>query len=243
LDGYHYAVDGIDTASALTLYHAKYNKIAWTVLPNRSTAKGASSAGTLMGVRYVGKGDTGGPSVRNDVDAWDGTSWANGIVGLNTAAGDAGCFTQGGKVRWLGGYVSAMGQTNAHDTYDGVSGGTDTSVPQVTTATVGQRSGVGGANGITGGSRSNGTDSYRWDGASWTSSITMPYGPDGEASVAGGSLGNANGYSSNHAISFISNGASDSSTSISSSAQFNDTSWASATSSNTSRAASVGSVI
>lgn len=240
--GFHYALDGINTSSALAAYHAKYNKISWAVLANRSTAKGASSAGTLV-VRYVGKGDTGGPSVRNDVDAWNDVSWSNGVAGLNTAAGDAGCFVQGGKARWLGGYVSGAGQTDAHDTYNGTSTGTDTSVPQVTTETIGLRCGINGAHGITGGSRSAGTNSYKWDGTSWSSTITVTYGPDAETSVAAGSLGCGNGYSPNKSLSVINGGSSSTSVSINTSAQFNDTAWSSITSSTMSRAAPSGSVI
>lgn len=221
--------DYVNTSGSATLATRTYNKVSWSsALSNRTNVKFQGGVGILSGVYYNGKGYDN-VSNRNDIDSFNGTSWTNGITSVGSARRHQASMVQGGLLHFVGGFDS--GDSNAHDTFNGTSAGSQTVYPRTTTTCVGFRFGT---NGMIGGIRTpNFTDSYTWNGSSWSTSYTMSYGPN-NASASGGSAclaGNGNGYANGGAGT-----AGDGNPAVSTTAKFNGTSWAADTSSNLARA-------
>lgn len=241
LDSKHYAVDGQDTGSAITAMTRQYNATSWASASggNRATPKGGQGCGALTNAIYFGKGstDNGLTGATAIVDSNNGTSWTAAVTTFPVAHAVPGSFVQGSKVRFVGGSTSGGSGTTVHDTWNGTSQGSDTARPASTTA--GTSSGTTSSVGIVGGYST--TDTYKWDGSSWSSAITATYASNSTSNIINvGSCGSRNLSTSSL---FITGGVDGGSNCLTTSALFNGTSWASSVANGEAKSGSQGSTL
>lgn len=228
----HHTLDGNNTSGSISALFQKYNKATWSTLTNRSTAHARHADYEFVGYLHACKGTTG--SVQTTHDKWNGSSWSSGTA-FNTAANQSGCFSVNSLLNVMGGDTTTDHETmNASDVR--------------ASATVAPNGSFTGGSSCTGGSVSPngiylqanaGTNSYKWNGSSWSSAITVPHAVNGGSN----SQTAAAGHNPTTSRTYINGGCDGSDNGINSTAYFNDTSWASDTASSNSRGGPTGSVV
>lgn len=231
-------IDGADTAGTVSLYTKQFNKSSWANGTTRSTAKSSYGMTILNGLLYCGKGGTAtGSGVDGLVDAYNNSSWSTSVGNFaGNGTNRLGSFTQGGKARWCGGGVGASGFA-LHDSFNGSATASETAVPVIMTWAGSGR--TTSSNGTIFGNAANATASYVWSG-SWGSSVAVTYGSDYQTAGADKSSGASSGFNSSTNITYSVGGSSSSTVPITTTAQFNGTTWSASTSRGTAVAGSTG---
>lgn len=231
----HVIVDGVNTSGSLATMMRIYNKTAWSAGTTRGTAKSGQGVFTLSSVQYYLKGSntadrTGAAGFS---ESWNGSAWAS--LGLSFSAQFflPGTFLQGTKIYLAGGTNSGGSPNNNVESYNGSAVATETSLPaSIASAASGQSAGSRGV------VVAVGTNSYEWNGSSWSSAIG--YGVTA-SSNGGVSIGGACGFDTS-ANTYNNGGTSSDSVSISTTRVFSSSTWSASTSSNTARAGAMASV-
>ena len=241
----HWAIDGRSGAGAISPnYIASYNRTSWdNSQPVRTTGRVAGGIAAYSGSLLVAKGTTstnisvGYVSSSASLDAFNGSSWSNGIATFGSATMEASSATTNSLFRVVGGIgITGFGD-NEHDTWNGSSASTSTILPSSVPMSVGQ---------IESGGRFlvasyNSGASYAYNGSSWDTLGTTPsYAISNSAATGSGC---ANGFNSASGLNYVNGGSSSSSASLTSSSVFNGTSWSSGTASSEARAGATGSVL
>ncbi len=218
-NGFLHQLDGITTGSSAGSLFQRYSKAAWATLTNRPTPSGLTTAYAYNGFFWASR-DTS-----QVVDFWNGAAWATNTNTTGNFFNGNGIFVQGGLLHFFGA-TSNHGAVNSSGVWSTLT------VAPVNTVPVGASSTSAAAgyyvDGLT-------TNSYRWNG-SWGGAVTVTYAPQGTSSYGG-----ASGYNSVNTLATV-NGGSTASVAISTTAQYNDVTWASATSSTNPRAGATGGV-
>lgn len=235
----HLVIDGVNTAGSVAALTSVYNKSSWSAGATRGTALRAGGIGGMGSNFYAAKGSTNGAEsgAVATLSAWNGTAWS-GPGSFSNAAVYTAVMIQGSKVRSLGGSDTGSTARTYHDTYDGGSFSTDTAYPESNSTLNGQPT-TGGNGIILSGANASPGYSFSYNGTSFSSSAGVGYrysvntfdntGPSG--SYNGGSLFN-----------YINGGSSASTTSVTTTAKYNGSTWSSDTASSTARAQAHGSV-
>ena len=219
--GFHHVVDGI-SAGSFGLLHRLYNKSSWSA----STAKGStpviqSGARAFNGFLYINCGDNNSGTFYDRADKWNGTAWSSGTAWGYTVHNQS-VFMQGSNLHISGGYtgshVTTHRQRNTSDTES-----SSTAAPASGENPCSGESPAGYGYTVGTGASANNTTSYVWDGASWSTKTT--------AYTMYSDAGSQGSYMSVHGFGFSNGGASNSTTSISTSQKYNDSTWSSTTSS------------
>lgn len=239
-----YYVDGlVSGGSDPTLNTRVYNKIIWATGTNRTVAKLQHSSAVLNGkLCYSGGATSGAGAANNTIETFDGTTWAS-VTTVDSGADiyTRGCFAVAGLVNFVGGYVSGVAETATVDTFDGTTSAAGVTAP-VARPWTGSASCAGG-NGFVTSPRSTSTDSYTFDGVTWSTLIVATYGAAFDAANSTLQSLPSSGFNAGSNMSYVSNGAADTGTPLATSEQFNGTVFASAPSSSLARSASSGGVI
>jgi hypothetical protein len=240
LGGYLVSVDGRNTGTTLVTETRKYNKTAWSAGTARATGRHMGGACALGAYLYIANGsNTDATGGTNAIDRYDGTSWTAGVATSAVTASWVHTMNQGSKARWLNGQSAAGADHNRHDSYNGSASATDTA-PGLTAGI-----GSGGASSLSSkgisGTTNNTTATRQWDGASWSSSITISFTPT-IASAGFTQAGPSTGYNVGSGCSYSNGGFSGASTSITTTGKFNGVAWSTDTASATARAGGNGAV-
>lgn len=223
-----YFIDGINTGGVLTAFNESFNKFSFTVNTNRTTPKVSGGVVKFGPVLVAGKGITViSTSTSAAIDTFNGTSWNAAVATASVGTNSQGCFVQGNRVRWVGGYNwNGTAVSNVHDTFDGSSTSTDTVFPETDTSTAsGSYSGAGVAGGI----GSSVTRTYTFNG-SWSSSIAWVATMNADNGLSGNRGPMSGSFFSSKV--YVNGGLSAVNTTTNSTQAFNGTSWALDTSSN-----------
>lgn len=228
--GYHYQVDGVDSAGNVTALNQRYNKSSWSTLTNRGTALERCAMYAFNNYLYVSHGFDGSSNV-STASKFNGTSWSS-ISSFGTAKSQPGSYTVSSLLHIAGG-----NNTSAHDTLNtSDSASTATAYPLG-----GGTNSMSNTSNLTGGKGYSGaysvTDSYVWDGSSWSSNIAMPYVVSTNSTLAA-----ACAYNSTSSIAYFSGGY-DGSNARTNTSSFNGTSYTTTTAASNARTSPTGSII
>lgn len=233
-----HVVDGIDSdGSTVTAYSRTYNKATWSSFSTRSIAKQAYGIGVLNNTLYLSKGSTGNSHTTptNLIDAWNGSTWTNGTGTLVSSRTGSSTFIYGGLLRIVGGVDSASNEQNDHETWNGVTVGSDTVLPQnkQVAGSFTAPNSYGFTPWYTG-------SANKWNG-SW--SATISFGTQVLDGNGGRNTGPTCAFDQNNNLGYTNGGGSGGDNSISSTFSFNGTTLSASTASSTARAGASGGTV
>lgn len=236
LGGLIYAIRGHNAGTVGDASYS-YNKSSWSSITATSQVAACSACATLGSTLISAKGNDNGGGFLAKLYTWNGSAWANPGDMTNNSSKNAG-FVVGSVFSALAGYNA--GNHNYHNTYNGASFSTATNYPETNASTFGSR--TTGSKGIAGGLDSNSTNTYEWNGSSWsaaialTASVSNSGGNDIKAGAGGA------GYFSGAAVAVINGGSTSAPVAMATTQKYNGSSWSSATSSSNARSTVMGGV-
>jgi hypothetical protein len=233
-NGRLHLIDYLSTGGSTAAANSVYNRITWSAETNRGSNNPDSCVVTLLNNLYTIGGFNGG-SGTTAVDIYSGVTWSGGAGVSGTGFRMQG-FTQGGKWRVIGGVASGPSYLSTHRTFDGTTTTTDTAVPTAAGYALGALS-AGGARGIVGAdfTGTSATNSYEWNGTSWSSSISMT------TVINNSTNAQACGYNRNTGNTYVNGGNNGGPQSFSQ--KYNAVSWSNDVSSSVAREFSTGAII
>lgn len=220
LKGNLYVVDGVDAAGNSLATNRKYNKLSWASDTQRSATRSKSANVEFLNKLVSFKGALLPATFYDTIDVYDGISWSNSIASVGTALFNCGAFKVGSIASCAGGH-SGGGEANEHSTWDGSSTGSASNVPVAMNAAACTE--VNGNNGFVGGIATS-TNSYVWNGSSWSSNIAMTYVVQATAGDLNGGP-SVSGYNPQNLKAYIAGGNTTSTTAVNTIASFNGSSW------------------
>ena len=171
--GGHHAIDGLNTAGAVTQTHQRFFGSAWTSLTNTGAGGKAQNSGSQFnGFLYQNKGSTTTAAAQATTDAqkWNGTAWTTATAWAFSRVG-SGSFRVGALLGCPGGFDASGTAQNTVETKTA----TDVNATTTNQPVIGYSS--GGASINEGGivfsmGQSNSITTFVLTGATWSASIT-----------------------------------------------------------------------